>query len=164
MGVPIRSAHSALCLSIRYPGLAPISLPSNPSLRQAICLHLLPAFLLGVLLHLLRPRRSGMGFTSTRSSAPPVSIMLPTNCLLSLYSTLLGRSLEAIGSSGSLLRPGCVLFIVVPYFPEKIIGSLGLSHHCLPATTTNTPIPARAMHVTSFLARFLPRMWFSVML
>lgn len=120
---PVRSAHSALCLSIRYPGLAPISLPS---LRQAICLHLLPAFLLGVLLDLLRPRRSGMGFTSTRSSAPPVSIMLPTNCLLSLYSALLGRLLEAIGSSGSLLLPGCVLFIVVPYFPEKIIGSLGL--------------------------------------
>lgn len=47
-------------------------------------------------------------------------------CLSSLYSALLGRSLEAIGSSGSLLNPGCVLFAVVPYFPEKIIGSLGL--------------------------------------
>lgn len=51
-------------------------------------------------------------------------------CLFSLDTEIQGQSLEAIGSSGSLLCPGCVLFIV-PLFPE-IIGSLGLKWSPLP--------------------------------
>lgn len=73
---PLSPSH----LSIPYPNLPPVLLPSNPSLRQLL---LFTAFLFRVNLNLLHPRWSGMGSARATSSAPPVSLRVPTNCTCS---------------------------------------------------------------------------------
>lgn len=122
--------------------LAKPGFPSNPSLRQAISLR---CFLLRGLRASPQSKAIWDGLDLRHVSClRDASYKL---CLFSLHSALLARSLEAMGSSGSLLCGGCVLFVVVPLLQEKIIRSLGLKE-------SPSPSPPRASHCTSFPASF----------
>lgn len=132
--------------------LAKPGFPSNPNLRQAIFLH---CFLIQGLLASPQSKAiwDGLDLRHVSSCLRDASYKL---CLFSLHSALLARLLEAMGSSGSLLCGGCVLFVVVPLLQEKIIRSLGLKE-------SPSPSPPRAS-TAPLSQRVSPRMWFSMML